>query len=249
MPDKTRRRFRFSLSNLVLLTTVVALTIVATRGVWKSQRMQNELRVATQKVQKVEATSSAFRRRVESEFFGQHGEPVLAINLRTRNSKPWLIRILNSKHAGQGGVFRLGSKGKSESFYHPLASGNSPSAAASEMVQVDVDLRLLRTLDGIDYYRLKYATSAPAPDGAVDNSQKVLLFEYDGNSRLLVSDETLVLAISPDRESCIETVVSTYSKPEADELRLAWQSGPNQARVRTMFRPSVRTVVDRPTKD
>lgn len=208
---------------------VVALAIVAGRSVLETRRLQRKVTVSDRRIQQLETQSALRRDSVEQEFFGLHDEPILAIDLRVANSCPRLLRILNCKYSPQNGFFQVGSE-------------------KTEIRQLAFDLRLLRTLDGKDYYRLVVDPRSRKINfgESASDEQKTVLFQYDGTPQVLLADDSCVIAIAQDRESSLESVLSTYDPQYAKNRRPAWQS---DGIVHTLFSPSVReTVLSRSAK-
>ena len=240
MAITTRRYLQFSLSSLLLLAALVGLTIVAARSTRQVLRLQVESTAAKQQIEALQSAAELWRHKTEREFFGIHDEPILAVELRGPSDQTnlYLFRILNSKGFGQSG--NIGPRTVQSAFLGPIDRRSSEDEETAR--RAGFDLRLLRSLDGKDYYRLVYNPTSQLIRGKPGDpnyeAQETLLFEYDGEPQVLVDTALLVMAIAKDRESSIEALLSTHEPEEAEQLRSKWR---RQPAVHTLFHPAVRT--------
>ncbi|NND98490.1 MAG: hypothetical protein HKN47_14310 [Pirellulaceae bacterium] len=210
---------KFSILTLLLVTTLAACALVAVSSLaitWSHQRQATVLR---QQIEQQKTVAARNRSLLEKEFFGAYPDALVLIDPRVDKANPWIFRVKNSKFRGGGGTYQVG----------PVGTDEAPLRV------VRFDLRLLRSLDGSDYYRL--LTSV---DGGktVEN-----LIQYTGKTEVLVASKTVTIVMGPDAKSCIEAAMNQYGESDSQRLRNAWMDGPHQPIVRemnlTQQRPSV----------
>ena len=219
--DKFRPKFQFSVVTLLQLTTLAALVLSSFALLSQLWRTQRELAAARASLAQSEKNQALRNNQLESEFFGIHGEPILAVMFRdheVRQANPYLIHILNSKHHSQRGNW----------------SGNPSNQSAG---QFGLDLRLLRTLDGKDYYRLFFNPHANLKHDN-SNASHAWTFEYVGKPVVISQSEEFVITLAPGRAASLESLLSALPTPEADNLRTTWQE--RAPSVQVLSRPAVR---------
>jgi hypothetical protein len=192
----------------MIVTLCVAL-IVTSLGVWNtSARTARQLVDAQAALSSAEAMAAARAEQIEAEFFGHFPPPILAIDPKLDKAQPALFAIFNSKNFSQSQTRTTG----------PLRRTDDPK-------RIRFDLRLLRSLDKKDYYRLKWGV-----DDAIDQPKEqgltTVLFEYDGKSLTLVDNEAVSIVLAPKRIIAIESILALRPADEAAALREKWLSTP-----------------------
>jgi hypothetical protein len=201
----------------MILTLCVALIVTSLR-VWNtSARTAAQLVAAQAALSRAEAWAVTREEQVQAEFFGHFPPPILAIDPKLDKAAPSLIAILNSKGSAQR-----------------RTQGTKPYGQAPKRIRFD--LRLLRSLDNKDYYRLKWGVDE-AIDQPKDQGLTTLLFEYDGQSLTLVDSEAVSIVLAPNRVTAIQTLAGLRSPEEADALKERWLSS---LKVQFNFMPAVR---------
>ena len=208
---------QFSLLSLLLVMLVIAmgaLTFNYCRTALKAASLHQD---AEARVVKEQAARDALLKQNEAEFFGHFPPPILAVDPMLNDSPPNLYAIFNSKSLPQ----------------QRTAGIRQPDNLVK---QYRFKLELLRTLDRKDYYRLLWYVFAP--DEVVDEKKwNELLFAYDGTSLKLVNEESIHIALSPNRVAAIEALAAMRPSNEAETLKAKWQSS---ARVEVNSIPSTR---------
>ena len=137
---------RFSILSLLLGTAVVGIGIVAATSALQLRRNKQEAFTLRQRIEQLEAASSRRRAKIESEFVGAHPHPIVIIDPRVPKANPWIFRLVNSKYRGAGGTYWVGPPGQQDSHKR----------------RIKFEIRLLRSLDNIDYYRLAHVVGDPS---------------------------------------------------------------------------------------
>lgn len=200
-------RSRFSNLTIIMATTVVASLIYAATSASRLRQQQRELTAVQQRVAQVKTSASLKQARLKDEFLGVHPGPLIVIDPRVAKATPWIFRINNTKHKGSGGRYWVGSGGHKDRI-------------------VVFNVRLLRSLDDVDYYRLTCVID--------DQPQPDMLFEYTGNPKVLSASKSATICICPDRDTCVDQAVSRYDADESAALRDAWTNG--------RYRPIIREI-------
>ena len=217
--DKPRPKFQFGLVTLLGLTAFAAFLLSSFTLLSRLWRTQRDLVAAQTSLAQSEKNAARRSQQLESEFFGIHGEPILAIMFRgqeVRSANPFLAHILNSKHHSQ------------RSYWFNQSAG-----------QFGFDLRLLRSLDGKDYYRLFFNPHANLKHDN-SNASYAWKFDYVGKPVVISQSEEFVITLAPGRAASLESLLSALPSSEADSLRAIWQEPGRAPSVQTLFRPGVR---------
>jgi len=203
---------RYSLRRLFALTTMVAAGLSVLFFVRENRLLRGRLLSMGIEKSNQEKASSADRARDLESFWGAKADPILVIDLPTQT--PILYEIKNSKFTSVQRSHYLDSDQKIPSF--------------------SIDLRLLRSLDGIDYYRLRYSAAiAKSPPAEI-------VFPYDGTANVIVQNSAIFLAIAPSREDSLLILSRNYERSTFEAKLADWSAGTQVAPiVETPFWPSL----------
>jgi len=195
---------KYSVFSLLLATAIIALLLTGAgllQTVWSLQRERTSF---NQKIQSLDRRLADLRSQHENEYAGLHPSPLLFIDPHVEKASPWLLRISPSKYSGSGGKYWIGAPGE-----------QSP-----KLREVNFELRLMRSLNDVDFYRLVYRV-----DG---HPAKQVLFGYDGDSRLIDSSDSISFVIAPDKKSALETAIDSRHSDVRSRLKEAWTTGYNR---------------------
>lgn len=198
---------RFSVSNLLLATTIVAAVTAVFVAMARNTVVHREL-VRTKHQLEKEAESGLQRERRDLQaYWGACGDPVLSVVRKKRD--PQLFRIRNSK-----------STSSRRSLHDTLGKPD----------HFRFEVRLLRSLDGSDYYRLKFGEFSDS----FSSTSREVLFAYQGEPLIVFEDSSLRILVTPDRESALDQLSKLYSQEQLSK----WRSGPLQLRVEEILWPA-----------
>ena len=198
---------KYSVLSLLLTTTIVALLLSGggfLRTVWKQQRAETVFR---QKIASLEQRLADLRSRHENEFVGIHPAPILLVDPRVEKATPWLFRIRPSKYHGSGGRYWIGPPGE-----------ESP-----KLREIDFEIRLLRSIDDVDFYRIVYSVDGQSP--------QQILFGYEGDPQLLNASDSISFVIAPDAKSGVDVAIDSRQPADRSRLADAWTTGDYRPRV------------------
>ncbi|TWT56292.1 hypothetical protein [Allorhodopirellula solitaria] len=198
---------RYFVLTLLLATTIVALILAGVglfRTIWLKQLEETAFR---QRIASLEQKMTDLRSRHEDEFVGVHPAPIVLIDPHVEKANPWIFRIRPSRYNGSGGKYWIGAPGD-----------DSP-----KLREIDFDLRLLRSLDDIDFFRIVHRV-----DG---QSVQQILFEYDGNPKLLYASDSISFVIAPNAKACMDVAINARKPAEHSRLADSWITGDYQPYV------------------
>jgi len=199
---------KYSVFALLLATTIVALLLAGVglfRTVWKQQRAETALR---QNIASLEQRIADLRSRHEDEFLGIHSAPILLIDPHVDKANPWLFRIRPSKYNGSGGRYWIGA----------------PGDESPKLREIDFEMRLLRSIDGVDFFRVVYRVDA--------QSAQQILIEYEGDPQLLYASDSISFVIAPDAKAGVDIAVDARQSADRSRLAAAWTTGDHQPYIR-----------------
>ncbi|MEM8733890.1 MAG: hypothetical protein AAGG44_06705 [Planctomycetota bacterium] len=186
---------RFSLKTLLVLVTCIALALACFRLVqsnWKLQRDLENARVAHANSDKRSKQRIA---QDEKAYWGANGDPLFLYHFNQLNHTS-LNRIKNSKHSGVGRTLNIGRDPVLETFSYKL--------------------RLLRSLEGTDYYLLTYSVGGKA-------NRK--LIEYTGATEVITSSPELVMVLASSKEDAFDALYAQSSSTPIREKIEKWKRG------------------------
>ncbi|MFN3193786.1 MAG: hypothetical protein ACE361_24950 [Aureliella sp.] len=186
---------RFSLKALLALTASVALVLACLRLIQSNAALLRDLDQARSDFAAAENRFEQWRSDDESRFWGENGDPLLLMHLVEPHHTA-LHRIKNSKYQSVNRTQRVRMDATNLEFTY--------------------ELRLLRSLDGTDFYLLNYS---------LGNTTGREVIEYNGDARPVAKSPELILALAGSDEDAFDLL---YEQTEDVNLRKqidSWKKG------------------------
>lgn len=215
--------FRFSLRSIILATLIVALAISFVVLSLRNSILDHQLFQANSEAAQLASDVKQLVVADQKQFRGEHGDPVIAIYLHEPPRKV-LLSVINSKD--QPVPINMWQHNETERF--AIAAKGTPGRFAKPGTVFGVCLRLLRSVNKVDFYRLTYHTDKPLPEHAdlLDGSEKRLLFEFDGSPQLLVDSPRATVAIGTDRDATIAKLLMALPDVPQDDFAHGFSKQP-----------------------
>ena len=226
----------------MLSTALIAFAIGMLLLVARNHRLQANLTAKSLAYTEQVVAADLREKAVQAEFFGRHGDLVIAVHLRDSVSRPLLFKTTNVMDGGHDMDTITGNSG------NPLKVSESSALFGKTKWSFGGHIQLMRSVDDTDYYRLIFhPTRRLEIQSSLDYNIKdkrngeetTVLFEYDGQPKLVHSDETLLIMAGQDRKSVVDALIDFYPKDEGKKMRENWYK-PFPPVVKTMLREGVR---------
>ena len=226
MNASSGQRPQFSIMTALLLTLLAALLVGLVFQLGEYRKLEADYVALDVEYHQYQKDAGARIKSLEQRFTALHAAPVIGVHLNGSEYRPLLFKIATTVDAGNELDTTVGN-GKDA-----FQLSDESKVNGLKYWEFGGHIQRIGTIRGADSYRLIFHPTMNLKmrenaDGQLisitDGKEQMVYAEYEGESKIIYNDPTLVIVMGPNRKSVVDRYMKFYPQSLHSRLEKSWE--------------------------